>query len=175
MIFWGLRPPVYIMNFLPVSVLSLISEDLFAYAVNAPHNWIKYYNFEAISVPPDILGTDSFIVKLAEKRKFHAGVLRMEPHTCYNWHVDTDRKVGINMLLSDDGKSRCLFLAGEPGAVFKTQELQYEPNRYYVFNTQVPHIVLNTDGPRYLFSLEFLEQDRGLTFNELCKDVMECK
>jgi len=49
--------------------------------------------------------------------------------------------------------------------------LKYEPETYYVFNTQVPHMVLNTTKPRYLFSVEFLEKDRGLTFNELCEDI----
>ena len=75
------------------------------------------------------------------------------------------------MLLSDDGDSRCLFLNDEPGVVFKTKELFYLPDTYYVFNTQVPHMVLNTAKPRYLFSVEFLEKDRGLTFDELCEDV----
>jgi hypothetical protein len=155
---------------MPVPVWSLISKGLFIHAVNS-RNWVKYYNFEAIPVPPELLALDSFIVELAKKRKFHAGILRMEPNTCYNWHVDTDRKVGLNMLLSDDGESRCLFLDGEAGVVFKTHELQYEPDTYYAFNTQIPHTVLNTEDPRYLFSLEFLEEDRGLTFNELCADI----
>jgi hypothetical protein len=155
-----------------IPAASLISQDLLEYALNAPDDhWVKYYNFMAIPVPHEIFGTEPFLAHLAGKRKFHAGILRMEPNTCYNWHVDTDRKVGLNMLLSDDGKSRCLFLDGEPGVVFKTHELQYEPDTYYAFNTQVPHTVLNTEDPRYLFSLEFLEEDRGLTFNELCKDI----
>ena len=156
--------------YMPVPVESSISKDLFVHAVNS-HNWVKYYNFEAIPVPLELLGLDAFIVRLAKKRKFHAGILRMEPNTCYNWHVDTDRKVGLNMLLSDDGKSRCLFLDGEAGVVFGVEELKYESGSYYVFNTQVAHMVLNTTQPRYLFSLEFLEEDRGLTFNELCKDI----
>jgi hypothetical protein len=154
----------------PVLVESTIANELFRYALDS-HNWKQYYNFRAVPVPDEILWEDSFMGNLANKRAFHAGILRMEPGTCYNWHVDTDRKVGLNMLLSDDGDSRCLFLDGEPGVVFKTQELSYQPDTYYVFNTQVPHMVLNTTRPRYLFSLEFLGQDRGLTFDELCEDI----
>ena len=154
----------------PVLVGSTIANDLYRYAVDS-HSWKQYYNFRAVPVPGEILWEDPFMGNLAEKRAFHAGILRMEPNTCYNWHVDTDRKVGLNMLLSDDGDSRCLFLDGEPGVVFKTQELSYQPDTYYVFNTQVPHMVLNTTRPRYLFSLEFLGQDRGLTFDELCEDI----
>ena len=153
-----------------VPVSSSISKDLFAYAVNTVR-WVQYYNFVASPVPHEILRLDSFLVNLAHKRKFHAGVLRLDPNTCYNWHTDTDRKVGINMLLSDDGYSQCLFLNDEPGVVFKTQELKYKPDTYYVFNTQASHMVLNTTEPRYMFSLEFLEEDQGLTFDELCKDI----
>jgi hypothetical protein len=51
------------------------------------------------------------------------------------------------------------------------EELKYEPDSYYIFNTQVPHMVLNIEQPRYLFSLEFLEEDRGLTFDELLADI----
>ena len=156
--------------YMPVPVGSLIAKDLYAYALSVL-SWTQYYNFKAVPVPREILRMDSFIVNLASKRSFHAGVLRMEPNTCYNWHVDTDRKVGLNMLLSDDGNSRCLFLDGEPGVVFNTRELKYEPDTYYAFNTQVPHMVLNTTKPRYLFSVEFLEKDRGLTFDELCEDI----
>ena len=36
-------------------------------------------------------------------------------------------------------------------------ELRYEPDRFYLFNNQVPHSVINLDVNRYLFSLEFTE------------------
>lgn len=156
--------------YIPVPVKASIAKNLYVYAMNSP-KWAQYYNFMAVQVPREILQLDSFLVGLAGKRTFHAGVLRMEPNTCYNCHVDTDRKVGLNMLLSDDGNSRCLFLDGEPGVVFNTRELKYEPDTYYAFNTQVPHMVLNTKKPRYLFSVEFLEKDRSLTFEELCEDI----
>jgi len=120
--------------YMPAPVKALIAKDLYAYATNS-HSWEQYYNFMAVPVPREILRLDSFMVSLAKKRTFHAGVLKMEPNTCYNWHTDTDRKTGLNMLLSDDGNSRCVFLAGEPGVVFKTQELKYKPDTYYVFNT----------------------------------------
>lgn len=128
--------------------------------------WVPYYNFDAIPVPGFILDEDPMFAFLAARYKFHAGVLRMPPNTCYNWHVDTDRKVGINMLVSGDN-SECLFLDGEPGVAFKFTKLQYAPDTYYVFNTQIPHMVLNHANTRYLFSVEFLEESKGLTFSEL--------
>jgi len=144
---------------------SLISKELLTHATET-YNWVPYYSFLVTPVPEKILDRDPFLVKLSKKRKFQSGILKMEPDTCYNWHVDTDRKVGLNMLLMGQD-SQCLFLNGEPGLVFKTKELEYEADTYYVFNTQVPHMVLNGKGPRYLFSLEFVD----LTFNDLCEDI----
>jgi hypothetical protein len=154
-----------------VPVWSSISEDLLAYGKSlAPDYWVSYYNFEATQVPAQLLNRDGFLVALASKRKFHAGILRMQPKSCYNWHVDTDRKVGLNMLIQD-GKSHCLFMTEDNGLRCNVKELKYEPDSYYVFNTQVPHMVLNIEQPRYLFSLEFLDEDRGLTFDELLVDI----
>lgn len=159
-----------------VSIHSVVADSLLDYARTAPPTlWVNYYHFQAIPVHPNQWMHDRFLNQLSQKRTFHAGVLRMPPNTCYNWHVDSDRRCGVNMLLSDDNQSRCLFVDGEPNMVFATQELKYQPNTYYAFNTQIPHMVLNTTQPRYLFSLEFLEKDRGLTFDQLCEDVRELK
>lgn len=147
--------------------VSLISKELLSQAVET-YNWVPYYNFLVTPVPWQILEKDPFLVALSKKRMFHAGILKMDPNTCYNWHVDTDRKVGVNMLVSHQ-ESQCLFLDGDSGVVVKTKELEYKPDTYYVFNTQVPHMVINTTGSRYLFSLQFVEL--GLTFDQLCKDI----
>jgi hypothetical protein len=37
------------------------------------------------------------------------------------------------------------------------RELAYAPGRYYLFNNQIPHTVINLDVDRHLFSLEFAE------------------
>lgn len=154
------------MTHFSLPVKSLIAKELLAHAVET-YNWVPYYNFFVTPVPWKILETDPFLVKLSKKRMFHAGILKMDPNTCYNWHIDTDRKVGVNMLLLGEG-SQCLFLEGEPGVVVKTKELKYEPDTYYVFNTQVSHMVI-TIATRYLFSIQFVEL--GLTFDQLCKDI----
>lgn len=105
--------------------------------------WIPYYNFMGLPIPKFILDHDPLFFKLSEKYAFHAGIIRLPPNTCYNWHVDTDRAVGINMLVFDSGQSRCLFKAGDGEVSFPIEELKYSPDTYYIFNTKVPHTVLN--------------------------------
>ena len=158
--------------FSPVKYKSKINFSLMELINNTPDSaWQPYYNFMALQVPHEIIDQEPLLVKLAEKRKFHAGLLKMDPNTCYNWHVDTDRHVSLNMLVCDDGASKCIFCAGEFGVVMPITELKYKAFTYYVFNTKIPHTVYNFTEPRYLFSLEFLDEDKGLTYDELCADI----
>ena len=151
---------------------SSITEGIKKLVYLAPDTaWVPYYNFSALPIPHSCIYQDPFFKKLSEKHQFHAGVLRLPPNTCYNWHVDTDRGVSINMLLEDDGQSRCLFLDGKGGTSFNFVELKYEPDTYYAFNTKIPHTVLNFSTTRYMFSVEFLGASRGLSFLELLVDI----
>ena len=155
-----------------VKYTSKIAFDLLQFVyLSEEKDWLPYYNFMAMKVPEHILDKEPLLVDLAKKRKFHAGILKMDPNTCYNWHVDTSRQVGLNMLVLDDGQSKCVFATGEFGVVVPIKELKYKEFTYYVFNTQIPHTVYNFTEPRYLFSLEFLDEDKGLTYDELCADI----
>jgi hypothetical protein len=79
-------------------------------AFNAgPDSWVPYYNFKALSVDKSILDQDPLLKDLSNKREFMGGLLEIPPNSVYNWHVDTDRHCGLNMLVYDGGRSMCLF------------------------------------------------------------------
>jgi hypothetical protein len=67
----------------------------------------------------------------------------------------------------------CLFAPEGEQLVMPVVELTYLPNTYYVFNTKIPHTVINLSRPRYTFSLEFMGKDYGLTYDELLSDIKE--
>lgn len=158
--------------FAPAPHRSIIGNLLFRFAMGSEDDaWVPYYNFDTLPVPAELLLLDPTLKALSKKRRFHAGILRLPPNTCYNWHTDTDRNVALNMLLCDDGHSKCVFAPGTAGLVMPITELKYKPDTYYVFNTRVMHTVFNFSTKRYLFSVEFLDEDRGLTFEDLCKDI----
>lgn len=155
----------------PVNYTSKIVVRLMRLIYQTPDEaWMPYYNFMALPVPQEIIDNEPMLVELAKKREFHAGILKMDPNSCYNWHVDTDRHVSLNMLVLDDGSSHCIF-APEYGLVMPIHELKYAPFTYYVFNTKVPHMVVNFNEPRYMFSLEFLGKDKDVTYEELLVDI----
>ena len=132
------------------------------------NEWHPYYNFDAAMLPHDIAIQEPLIMWLASNGfEFQVGVLKIPANTCYRWHNDTDRLVGINMLLADNG-SKCLFADSTDSVTFPIVELVYQPNKYYVFNTQAPHTVLNFSDDRYMLSIEFIGKDRGMTYADLC-------
>ena len=150
---------------------STIYKDLQDFAFS-PSEWMPYYNFNAKRVPPEIIFQDEFFVWLSHHYSFVAGVLKLDPYVCYDWHTDTRRGVGINMLLTPPTQRQaCLFKVDSDQNVFKIDELKYKPSTYYIFNTQVPHTVFNFETTRYLMSIEFAKDKDELSFEDLLTDV----
>jgi hypothetical protein len=133
--------------------------------------WIDYFNFKARLVPPEILFQDEFFIWLVKRYDFIAGILKLDPYTCYDWHTDTKRGVGINMLLTPHARSFCAFAPKKSEQVFKIEELSYKPMTYYLFNTQVNHTVYNFETTRYLLSIEFAKEKHELSFEDLLVDI----
>ena len=154
------------MNFYEIEQKSTLAKTLLDEAFKSTE-WTDYYNFKAKPIYPDILIADPFLKWLASKYDFAGGILRMDPYTCYDWHTDTRRGVGINMLLTPFNRSSSVFAPNKEGQVFKIEEVPYKQNTYYAFNTQIPHTVYNYSATRYLFSIEFLKNKDELTFDEL--------
>ena len=120
-----------------------------------PTEWTPYYNFNAKRVPPEIIFEDDFFKWLVKRYHFVAGILKLDPYTCYDWHKDTRRGVGINMLLTPHQRSYCVFRQDDRDneAVFKIEELPYKHMTYYIFNTQVEsmHYTTSINSTQFRF------------------------
>jgi hypothetical protein len=161
------------MNYYELSNKSNITQDLSDFSFSQTGKWFNYFNFQVKQIPQDLLNKDPFFVWLTERYKYIAGVLKLEPYVCYDWHKDTRRGVGLNMLITPNINSYCLFAANRDTVVFKVDELQYKPNTYYLFNTQVDHTVYNFESTRFLLSIEFELDKDNLTFDQLLKDIKD--
>jgi len=155
--------------FYEIPVKSTIADKLLEFAMSAG-TWNKYHSFDAIQVPFDLAFGDPILYMLGMQHKLAVGILRLNPYTTYDWHVDGRRGVCINMLLNDV-KSHCLFEVGHDEATHQFVELKYNPKSYYIFNNQVPHMVTNFAQSRYLMSVEFVEGKDELTFDQLIKEI----
>ena len=154
--------------FYELPIPSSIADEALAFA-KSTEVWHRYYYFDVALLPVELAIKEPLLMWLAQNKfNFHVGVLKLPPSTCYKWHADTDRQVGINMLLEDNG-SKCLFAENTEGVSFPVVELVYKPSKYFVFNTRQQHTVLNfADEARYLLTVEFLGKDRGLTYADIC-------
>ena len=158
---------------------SIASEMMYLRAISArKDSWIDYYNFKAIEVQDDWV-VDPWWKYLYRAHPFKAGIIKLEANTYYDWDIDTDRGVGVNMLLNNWDKSHCMFnpnlTRGTNVALGNVKdkfiELKYEPQTYYIFNTQVAHTVYNFKSTRYLLSVDFEEDRTKLTYNQLLAEM----
>lgn len=134
--------------------------------------WIKYHDFDAKPIPEQVMQDDPFLSWLSKRYEFIGGVLKIRPFSQYDWHVDENRGVAINMLISHSD-SFVMFSEHLDPLVKDILPLNYDIGSYYLFNTQVPHSVINFNGDRYLFTLEFKRDKNSLTYEELYNDVFK--
>tara|TARA_R110002074_G_scaffold128862_1_gene269556 strand:+ start:91 stop:648 length:558 start_codon:yes stop_codon:yes gene_type:complete len=146
--------------------------------------WESYFGFEGMSIPSIIWKQEVLLREIDKVFPFkHVGLIRLPANYNYNWHKDINRGCGINMLLEHD-ESYTLFDLFESkrqtnpsnnehhnfdqfGVEFI--ELKYKINKFYAFNTQQMHCVLNFNKPRYLFTVEFKQDHKELPYEILYK------
>ena len=161
------------MSFYEIKTKSVIRDAVIQEATRNDAKWVKYFNFDATQIPNHILALDPVIADIGSRHPLIGGVVMLPPNTFYNWHKDTRRGVSINMVLNpQDGISHCIFTADKDVVVGEFAELQYKPDTYYVFNTQVNHMVLNFDKPRLLLTIEFGEDKDALSYDDLLLELL---
>ena len=126
----------------------------------------RYYNFGMKGVDHRLICEDSFLISLHDAHPFKAAILLIPPNNIYNWHVDDNRGVAVNMMVSGRD-SHCVFTDEDFDIVNGIEELRYEPETYYLFNTQKYHSVINLNNPRYMMSIEFNEDKYRLNYDQL--------
>lgn len=108
---------------------------------NAKFKWVPYIH--ACYNAPAPTFRDPFINALDEKFKGWFNLFKIPAKCCYGWHTDVPQKVAVNMVL-DKFNSHTLFSRDNSNPdLYFFEELKYEPLRWYIFNTQVKHTVVN--------------------------------
>jgi hypothetical protein len=137
--------------------------------------WYPYIGWEVKVVPREIFLEEPLLNMINQKFPINrAAILRTEPYQNYHWHVDQYRGVCVNMLVTPDVRSYCLFGKQKNENNVYFTELNYEKNSFYLFNNQFPHSVINFDQHRYLFSIEFVDHKSNLSYATIykwCRDV----
>ena len=172
---------------------SKVSDKMYLQAINAHKDlWHDFYNLAGLpTVKVLVAGNDwemdSWWGRLYNAHPFTAGIAKLEAHSYYDWHIDTDRGVRLNMLLNNWDTSHSMFnpfmkrgesaynvqLASLKDGERKIVELKYKPQRYYLFNTQIAHTIYNfADTARYSLTLDFDEDLSKLTYEQLLEELI---
>jgi len=150
-------------NYTKLNISTKILPDI-REIINDGGEWGMLNSFQIKQIPHSLAMKDEFLKKLFEKHKFLIGVLKLEPNNVYNWHIDGERAVGINALI-EESNSHCLFIDNIVNDyVFETSELKYQVGEYVVFNTSIPHMVINFEKERYMLTVKFSEK---ISYEEL--------
>lgn len=144
---------------------TIISESL-DYFLKLP-TWQHHYGFDLVVVDKQIWSCELVLNIIDQQFGIsHCSILKIDANTNYNWHTDTTRGLSINMLLRDN-HSHCLFSSDTDEYNDSFVELKYKPNKFYLFNTQRRHSVINFNFPRYMFSVELSKDKTQLTYDEV--------
>ena len=121
-------------------------------------------------VPLDVLLQNPMLAKINNQFEIEgAGFIKMDPFQCYKWHVDYSRGLAINMHMNPLNElSLCLFETEEINKErVKYLPLNYQPETFYLFNTQINHSIITFARTRYLFTLQFKKSKEELSYNEV--------
>ena len=146
-----------------------VLEHCRAVAASSATVWQRHYGFLATRIGQEWVEREPALQAVDRLCPIaQMGILQMPDHSVYQWHRDQHRQACINMLLSEEHSSHTLFVSEVGTQSMQCIELCYEPGRFYLFNNQMPHSVVNLSGNRYLLSLEF---EKPFTYGELRKQA----
>jgi len=154
--------------FLPLKQKSSHIADYCNKLLSRDAEWAPYIGWDVVLIGKDELLKEPALRDIDSQFTIsRAAILRTDPYQVYSWHKDEYRGACINMTLTPDWPSHCLFGRDKDYASKYFTELKYDPNTFYVFNNQVDHCVINFDQPRYVFSIEFVQTSDTLNFPEI--------
>ena len=114
-------------------------------------NWHESHGFQVVKVPPYIVDTLP-IAPVLIKFNALAVILKMDPMTWYDWHIDARRVCTINSLL-DGSNSKCFYGNRLSRDIVELDELVYTPGEFCLLDTTKEHAVLNLENTRYVLSI----------------------
>lgn len=139
-----------------------------------PVEWQQRIGFNHLILPLDqVLEACPILADIHSRIEiFCAGIFRLRPLEYYHLHTDTVRGASINMMI-EHHHSNCVFVNLEARkCTMPMLELCYDPGVMYLFNSQMPHTVLNFTGNRYMFSIQFQEPKQVLKYADVVRHLI---
>jgi hypothetical protein len=146
-----------------LNVIDIFTDRLTEQAITR-QDWFSSNGFDILKIDNTIF-KDSNLFPIIQKFNAVPLIFKINPMTWYDWHTDSTRQCAINLLLTGFN-SYCFFGDRESRDIVNLTELVYEPNTYYLLNTQSKHAVLNFSETRYVLSIGF---NSSTSYQEILK------
>jgi hypothetical protein len=138
------------------------------YAKTVNWIWIPFMNI-ALDFPKtlgfQLIKTDKMLSGLQSKFNAEMRLYMFPSMTVYNWHRDVETGCSLNLVM-DDYSAHTLFNPNDKKEIIDSVvELKYEKNKWYLFNSQILHSVINVDSKdRVLLTITF---PKNVTYNDV--------
>ena len=129
------------------------------YAKTASWTWVPFMNISIDfqnKLGLKLIKQDETLSKLQSKFNAMMRLYMFPSMSVYNWHKDVEMGCSMNLVM-DDYTAHTLFnTSDQKGIIDKVVELKYEKNKWYLFNSQILHSVINVDHKdRILLTITF--------------------
>lgn len=131
-------------------------------------DWFSSNGFDILKIDKNFF-KDSNLFPIIQKFNAVPLIFKVDPMIWYDWHTDSTRQCAINLLLTGFN-SHCFFGDRKSRDLVHLTELTYQPNTYYLLNTQTKHAVLNFTETRYLLSIGFNQPSNYTSVLNYCKE-----
>lgn len=147
-------------------------ESLKNFAKTCEYKWVpNFYVYDSQTNPlPQKLQIqfydDPFIKQV---KKFFGGDIRfykVPARSVYRWHKDWAHNCCFNLVFEEYHSHTLFSINSSHNDVDQIEELKYELNQWYLFNTQVKHMVVNLDDhDRHLVTYRI--SDKKVTYEQV--------
>jgi len=129
------------------------------YAKTANWTWVPFMHISIDfqkTLGPQLMKQDEMLNKLQTKFNAMMRLYMFPSMAVYNWHRDIEMGCSLNLVM-DDYSAHTLFNPNDNKKIIdNVVELKYEKNKWYVFNSQILHSVINLDSKnRVLLTVTF--------------------
>lgn len=133
-------------------------------------DWVPFMNISLDfqkTLGLKLIKEDEVLSKLQSKFNAMMRLYMFPSMTVYNWHRDVEMGCSMNLVMYDYDAHTLFNPSDKKEIRDKVVELKYEKNKWYLFNSQILHSVINVDNKdRILLTITF---PKGVTY----KDVFE--
>lgn len=121
----------------------------------------RFINTATYSASTKLIIADKFVNDVVSHFGIRQRLYNIPANSTYKWHVDLEVAFSLNMILDDYDCKTVFEVEKISPQLSKIVEIKYTPHKWYLFNSQKLHTVINTDSrDRPLYTILFYKDHK---------------